>query len=73
MGPGSGHDVPAFDRFDLMQQAMGSVLGFCLNDTVAVDGLGPTRAHALDVRFIKAGMALRVHLLGHIESRGSGR
>ena len=70
MGAGSGREVPVVDRFDLLRQVIGSVLGLGLNDTVAVDALCLTRMYKLDAYFVKAVMALRAHVLENIEFWG---
>ena len=60
METGSGHGIPVVGRFELLR----CLLSLGLNDTaVAADGLRPTRMHKLDPLFIKAGSALRAHVL----------
>ena len=71
MGTGRDREVPAVDRFDLLRQAIGSILRLDINDTVAVDALCPTRMHKLDACFAKAIVALRAHVLEHIGFSGS--
>ena len=60
METGSRHGVTVVDRFEMFR----CLVSLGLNDTaVAADGLRPTRMHKLDPLFIKAGSALRAHVL----------
>ena len=61
-GAGSDREASVVDRFDLLRQAVGSVVRLGLNDTVAVDALRLTQMHKLDACFVNAIMALRARV-----------
>jgi len=61
----SDRDVPVADRFDLLRQALGSVLRLGFKDTVARDALCLARTHKIDACFVDASMSLRAHVLKH--------
>ena len=51
------------DRFDLLRQAMGSVLSLGLKTRLGLDALCLARTHKLDACFVDGSMSLRAHVL----------